>query len=415
MAALLIFVMRRRLPASVTWGAAHFALLLAPVTGLIGFHYLFWSDVADHFVYVASIGAFAVLAVGLDRVAGRRSAMFVTVATAAVVACAVLTLRQIPVWRSPDTLWTRVLRYNPASPGAHANYGSFLARQGDLATAITHFREAVRLDPNYSDARSNLGAALSNQGQPAEAIEHLQRAQELSPLDGEVAFNLSVAYASLGQFAEAAGAMGRAIELGQSSASAFTTHAMFLVLAGRPEEALPVALLATEMDRGMQAAWTARGASLRNLGRPGEAAAALQEALRINPADPDACLWFGRACSDLGRWREAARAFVQSARSKPGWVPPLDGLARVLCLAPDAEIRNPGESVRLAEQTVSLTQRTDADCLVTLTLAYRAAGRIEDAERVKAEAERVAAHTKNDRALLDLHRLGAATQPSARP
>jgi tetratricopeptide (TPR) repeat protein len=59
--------------------------------------------------------------------------------------------------------------------------GLALAKLGDEAAAIEHFREAVKLAPGSAAAHLNLALFLRRSGATTEAIGHLEEAGKLAP------------------------------------------------------------------------------------------------------------------------------------------------------------------------------------------------------------------------------------------
>ena len=53
--------------------------------------------------------------------------------------------------------------------------------KGDVAGAVTSFREAVRLAPENAEAHFQLGLALRKQGAGGEARRHFEEARRLAP------------------------------------------------------------------------------------------------------------------------------------------------------------------------------------------------------------------------------------------
>jgi tetratricopeptide (TPR) repeat protein len=81
---------------------------------------------------------------------------------------------------------------------------------GDLAQAVTAYREAVGADPSYSDAWEGLALALNQLGRHPEAIEAGRKLVELAP-DEELAHTtLSRIYQAAGMIAEAEEEGGKA-------------------------------------------------------------------------------------------------------------------------------------------------------------------------------------------------------------
>jgi Tfp pilus assembly protein PilF len=64
--------------------------------------------------------------------------------------------------------------------------GHELLKNGDLAAAIAHLREALRLDETYSAAWKGLGRALAATGEHAEAVDVLERGIAVAKQRGDV-------------------------------------------------------------------------------------------------------------------------------------------------------------------------------------------------------------------------------------
>jgi Flp pilus assembly protein TadD len=73
------------------------------------------------------------------------------------------------------------LRLDPNLAEAHARLGLELGRQGDDATALEHFAQAVRLKPDLLEARLNLGIGLLKQGRQADAIAEFNEVLRRDP------------------------------------------------------------------------------------------------------------------------------------------------------------------------------------------------------------------------------------------
>jgi tetratricopeptide (TPR) repeat protein len=68
---------------------------------------------------------------------------------------------------------------NPTLAPTHANLGTHLQAQGDLAGATAAYRRALALDPSLAPAQGALGQVLLWQGQFAEAAEETRRCRDL--------------------------------------------------------------------------------------------------------------------------------------------------------------------------------------------------------------------------------------------
>jgi hypothetical protein len=98
--------------------------------------------VADHLAYLPSLGlALAAVGAATSLPVGGRVALVALALWCAVLA--VLTWRQVPLWRDTETLWTFTLARNPDCALCHYNLGVLLADRGDLAAAAEHYETAL--------------------------------------------------------------------------------------------------------------------------------------------------------------------------------------------------------------------------------------------------------------------------------
>jgi tetratricopeptide (TPR) repeat protein len=85
----------------------------------------------------------------------------------------------------------KILQEHPASVSAHLAYAEFLSENGNLRTAIVHWRQAQRLDPGNAATANSLGGAYLRVGHAAESAEQFSRAIELASENAAYHFNLA--------------------------------------------------------------------------------------------------------------------------------------------------------------------------------------------------------------------------------
>jgi len=137
------------------------------------------------------------------------------------------------------------------------------------------------------------------------------------------------------------------------------------------------------------AAWMAHqnlGALLLDQGKVREAVAHLEESLRLYPDDPGALNNLGLAHSQERNYEAALAGYREALRLLPVHMDALNNLAWLRATCPVAELRNPEEAVRLAEQACTLSRRRSPMFLDTLAAAYAAAGRFGDAVETASDA-----------------------------
>ena len=92
------------------------------------------------------------------------------------------------------------MRIHPGHAKAHYDLANALARQGELDTAVVHFRQALFFAPQDARAHYNLGQIFVRQGKLEEAIQHYRLALRIDPAHVKAHYYLAVALAEQGDF-----------------------------------------------------------------------------------------------------------------------------------------------------------------------------------------------------------------------
>jgi protein O-mannosyl-transferase len=116
--------------------------------------------------------------------------------------------------------------------------GQEAVKQGDLDSAVSHFRGAVRSNPNHVPARIGLGLALAYKGDIDGAIQQFRAAIRLDPNNADVQNSLGVALMQKGQLDEAQTHLQRAIKINPRLAKAHNSLGVLLARKGKPDEAV---------------------------------------------------------------------------------------------------------------------------------------------------------------------------------
>ena len=190
---------------------------LAPVIGLVQ---VGAQSMADRYTYIPLIGIFIALAWGAWQLAriwlarGRSADCQSALSTSSLirglqilsavllVACMVLTRRQISWWKDSETLFRRMITTVEGNYMAHYALGNLYSRQNKLAEAAQEYEAALSTEPNYVEAHNNLGTVLLRQKRFAGAVAHYSAAVRLRP-EYQYYYNLANALADAGKPAEA--------------------------------------------------------------------------------------------------------------------------------------------------------------------------------------------------------------------
>jgi tetratricopeptide (TPR) repeat protein len=173
-------------------------------------------------------------------------------------------VRQIGVWRNSETLWSRVVQYEPWNTEAYNNRASYYYDRGEYEKALADYDSALRVQPS-------LGQAHARKRRSAYFNDR------------------AITYVRLGRYAEALADEGQAIELRPTQASYYFNRGNIHFLTGRYPEARD------DLDRAIAASPVAdpayfkkRGLIYRRLGMEDKALQDMEraQALQSEPRTP---------------------------------------------------------------------------------------------------------------------------------
>ncbi len=180
------WAMRKRAPAF--WvGWAWMLVMLLPVIGLVQVGTQFY---ADRYAYLPLLGPTLALVFGTRALVPPRALRpLFALGLTAVAACALVTRRQIGVWRDDRSLCERALAVTERNEVAHLLLGDSLQRAGELELARDQYLAALALRQEQPLVHSNLGAAYTQLGAFELAAAELAEALRLAPTSEEARLN----------------------------------------------------------------------------------------------------------------------------------------------------------------------------------------------------------------------------------
>jgi Flp pilus assembly protein TadD len=160
--------------------------------------------------------------------------------------------------------------------------------EGDIDSALHHYKDALTNNPNDAETLSNLGQLLVREGHADQALAYFNRAIQLNPDRWAYIFNRGRANAVLERWAESIADYRRAQELFPNDYATTFNLAQALHKSGDDDAAVKEYQKAIDLAPDDPSFRMALGISLEKLDRRVEAASAYQEALKLNPTAPDA-------------------------------------------------------------------------------------------------------------------------------
>jgi tetratricopeptide (TPR) repeat protein len=194
---------RKQWPAVLSIWVCYLVMLI-PSLGLTEYPHV----ASDRYVFVASIGWSALVVLALMRT-GNRSwlrAPAVLGLGALLAAYAVLTFRQIAVWRNTTALMEHTIRELGDSPYRYDLYlrlGKYYKQTAEFSRARDSLEQAVRIHPDQPVAHEGLGEMLLELGEWSRAADEFARAIDLEPQELRPHFYLALAVAGQGKVDEA--------------------------------------------------------------------------------------------------------------------------------------------------------------------------------------------------------------------
>jgi len=233
------------IPFSISW----FLVALIPVSQI----YPLNAYMAEHWLYLPSIGLFLLLARGLTVLYRNKrfqaAAVSIIVILLSFYSC--LAIRQNDYWKDPVSFYEKTLKYAPDSYRIHYNLGIAYSSVGKYEEAVASYKKALTLNPTYEQAYYGLGNAYAAGGKREEAITAYKKCIEITPA-------YSPAYNNLGRISSDM---------------------------GNVDEAIALYVKAVEVDPGCFNAYYNLGDEYRRLKRNKDAIASYEKALKIDPED----------------------------------------------------------------------------------------------------------------------------------
>jgi len=204
----------RRQNRHVTFFVLWFFILLLPVSNIVPINSL----IAEHWVYTAEIGCFAVFFLYVEKIMDRLPGKAAKALLLAPLLCAALVYMGITIvrnndWKDEITFFNASLKYNQGNAKLHLNLGNTYYEKGMFDKALQEYQTTIKLQNNYHEAFGNIGAIYLNKRDFPKAIEYLNKAIAIKKDFPMAHYNLGYAYYLMGDYAKAKAELSAAVQL----------------------------------------------------------------------------------------------------------------------------------------------------------------------------------------------------------
>jgi len=215
------------------------------------------------------------------------------------------------------TLSRKALKAAPGNVDALKIAGFSAFRMNRSDDAARYLSQRAKRTPDDVEAWSDLGGALLSYGKYSDAETAYREVLVRQPEDAAALSALGQVLRELDRSEEAEAVSQRAVEIDPNDAQAHNNLGLVLDSQGRYEEALEVYRKAVRLEPDFPEAQGNFEASLLTLLRYDEMAEIYQSRIADDPADHQAWLGLGAVYRDTGRFEEAEKLFRDAAAAAP--------------------------------------------------------------------------------------------------
>ena len=259
----------------ILFGMVCFFIFLFPQS-----NFMFIALMAEHYLYLPSIGIFLVAACGFNSLYNNRiikKSLVSPIVIAILIFFGLLTFSQNYVWRNPLTFYRWEDRYARLSYITRNNLANIYAFLGKDDLAIEKYEQALTISPNTVIIKKNISIIEDN------LIEKYKNVIKFQPEFAVNYYNLAYIYQRKGRVDEAILYYKKAIELRPYFAEAISNLGNVYERQGKFEQALIQYKQAIAINPNFAQAYFNIGVVLAEQGKLKEAQGYFEKALKINP------------------------------------------------------------------------------------------------------------------------------------
>jgi len=326
-----LFMWRKGKP---VWLASwmYYIVTVLPVIGIIQ---VGGQGAADRYTYLPTLSLYFLMGLGAVKVltrysdtAAARKIFMAAVATGmlAISFLAVLTDKQVRIWKDTESLWGWAVKIYPDKVALpHIILGRVYHEQGLREKAKEKFFLARRISPSYASSLNDLGLMALEEGKIKKAEVYFRKGIEIKP-DEVFHTNMGLVYFLKKNFQRAKEQYLIALEFNPTYHKALNNLGIIYQKEGKLIKAENHYKKALEVDPDFMEAFANLGLLYKNYRIFPWAEFALLEALRRNPENPPLINALGEVYFMAGLFDLAKTKFDEALMVNPGFSPALRNL-----------------------------------------------------------------------------------------
>jgi len=244
---------------------------------------------------------------------------------------------------------------------AHTNLGVAIEKRGDTKNALEHFKKALEYDPDYSTAHFNFAGLYYKQNMLDKAIKLYNRTLQTDPEMEEAHRNLGNIYVKQGRYKKA-------------------LYHYAQVLTANPDQQDIADEIKNINQHKMQI---------------GKTIGTWVESLKDKPNQPklydNIAIYFYKQ----ENYEKAVTYWQKALEFSPDWSNVLDKLAMLRATAEDEKYQDHSQAISLAAKACKISDNKNPNFLYTLSIAYAAKGKLDEARVVAQQALKLAQAANN--------------------
>ena len=241
---------------------------------------------ADRFTYVAYLGLFWIIGLGVQKLVDFKPALGKIILSAAVAVglfYSYLTFQQKKIWHDSANLWTHVLSHYDKTPLPHRNRGNHYRDIGQADLALVDYSSAIKLEPTNHKHFNSRGKLYFMAKKNKEAIADYTKAIALASNDAGYYANRGAAYAQSGNFNASLQDLTKCISINPKYATGLLNRSLVNQQMGRFPQALQDITAYLAINSSNHGMWLESSKVKLRLGNVSEALTDISNAIKLAP------------------------------------------------------------------------------------------------------------------------------------